>query len=159
MSKNETQSVANLFSVTEVELIYRNKRPRSERARITKSYDAFNILLNAWDFNKIELVEQFVLMLLDRNNTVLGISNISTGGVSSCIVDPKILFATALKAKASGIIMAHNHPSGNLHPSRADEALTNKMKEGGKLLDISVLDHMIITPQAYYSFADEGLLP
>lgn len=159
MNKNEAQNVSNLFSVTEVELIYRNKRPRSERARITKSFDAFNILLNAWDFNKIELVEQVYIVLHDRSNAVLGISNIATGGISACLVDPKIVFATALKAKASGIILAHNHPSGNTNPSNADRTLTEKFAHGCKILDLSFTDHMIITPQAYYSFADEGLLP
>lgn len=152
-------NLPNLFSVTEVELVYRNKKPLNERPKILQSKDAYNILLNAWDFNKIELVEQFLVMLLDRNNAVIGIANISTGGISSCIVDPKIIFATALKSKASGIIIAHNHPSGNLRPSNADENLTRKIVEGGKYLDITVMDHMIVTPHGYLSFADEGLIP
>ncbi len=156
---NKGHSIAqSLFAVTEVELIYKNKTSPKERVRISHSAQAYDILLNTWDFNKIELVEQFYIILLERNNAVLGVSNISTGGISACLVDPKILFATALKAKASGIILAHNHPSGNLKPSHADEKLTQKIKAGAELLDISVLDHMIISPQGYLSFADEGLL-
>lgn len=109
--------------------------------------------------NKIELLEQSMMLLLDRGNHCLGISKLATGGVSSCIVDPKVVFATALKSRASGIILAHNHPSGNLKPSSADENLTRKIAEGGRLLDISLLDHLIITPRGYYSFADEGFVP
>ncbi len=107
--------------------------------------------------NKIELVEQFMIVLLNRGNSCLGISNISTGGISACLVDPKIVFVTVLKARASSVILAHNHPSGNLKPSLADIELTKKLKEGGALLDVSVLDHLIVTPFSYYSFADDGL--
>lgn len=147
-----------MFAVTEVELVYRNKVRQADRLKIATAENAYDIFLSAWDRNKIDLVEQFLIMLIDRGNHVLGVSNISTGGISACLVDPKIVFATALKGKASGIIMAHNHPSGNLKPSNADIALTEKLKEGGKLLDIQVLDHLIVTPQTFYSFANEGLV-
>lgn len=89
----------------------------------------------------------------------MGVSNISTGGVSSCIVDPKIVFGLALKTRATGLILAHNHPSGNLEPSQADRRLTYQLQEAGKLLDISVLDHLIITPTDYNSFANMGYIP
>lgn len=151
-------SLPSLFAVTEIELIYRNKVSPKDRLKITHSDIAYNILLNNWDFNKIELVEQAYALLLDRSNAVLGIYNLSTGGISSCLIDPKILFAAALKAKASGVILAHNHPSGNTQPSQADKQLTEKIVQGSKFLDISFLDHMIITPQTYFSFADEGLM-
>lgn len=153
-----TISVQRMFAVTEVELVYRNKVRQADRLKIATAENAYDIFLSAWDRNKIDLVEQFLIMLIDRGNHVLGVSNISTGGISACLVDPKIVFATALKGKASGIIMAHNHPSGNLKPSNADIALTEKLKEGGKLLDIQVLDHLIVTPQTFYSFANEGLV-
>ena len=152
-------SVQNLFSITEVELVYRNKIQPKDRLKITRSSEAYNILLNAWDFNKIELVEQFYIVLLDRNNTVLGLSNISTGGVSACLVDPKIVFATVLKSKSSGFIMAHNHPSGNPNPSKADKDLTQRFVECAKFLDVTIPDHIIVTPREYFSFADEGLMP
>ena len=107
--------------------------------------------------NRIELVEQFKILLLDRSNSCLGISHISTGSISGCLVDPKIIFATVLKARASSVILAHNPPSGNLQPSQADIELTKKLKAGGALLDVAVLDHLIVTPFSYYSFADDGL--
>jgi DNA repair protein RadC len=89
---------------------------------------------------------------------VLGIYEVSTGGMTGTVADPKLIFAAALKGAACGIILAHNHPSNNLKPSISDEQLTTKIKEGGKLLDIKLLDHLIISSEGYYSFADEGLL-
>lgn len=148
-----------LFAVSEIELIYHNKLKPADRLKINDASTAYNILLTAWDMNKIELVEQFYIMVLDRNNACMGISNISTGGVSSCIVDPKIVFGIALKSRATGLILAHNHPSGNLNPSKADLEITEKLREGGKLLDISILDHLIVTPHSYHSFANDGFWP
>jgi len=149
----------SLFSVTEVELVYHNKVNPADRPQLTCSTQVYDVLLNAWDKNKIELLEQFSILLLDRSNNCLGVSHISTGGVSVCAVDPKIVFATALKARASALILAHNHPSGKLAPSEEDKRLTRRLKDGGDLLDIKVLDHLIITPRAYFSFADDGLMP
>lgn len=149
----------SLFSVTEVELVYRNKVNPCDRPKLTSSQHVYDVLLSAWDQNKIELMEQFSILLLDRSNHCLGVSLISTGGVSACAIDPKIIFATALKGRASALILAHNHPSGNLNPSPEDKRLTQKLVEGGKVLDISVLDHLIITPRGFRSFADEGLMP
>lgn len=144
--------------VAEVELIYKSKVKASERPQVKKSSDAYQILLKSWDENKLEFIEQFKVILLNRNNKVLGIYEASTGGVSGTIADAKLIFTAALKANASGIILSHNHPSGNLKPSQADIHLTNKLKEAGKLLDIQVLDHIIVTTEGYYSFADEGVL-
>lgn len=152
-------TLQSLFKVSEVEISYRNKIPYSERIQIVTSVTTHEILKQCWDENKLELVEQFKILLLDNQKNCLGISDISTGGTSACIVDPKIVFVTALKAKATAIILAHNHPSGNLLPSEADRMLTRKLAQGGKLLDIAVLDHLIVTSRNYYSFADDGLMP
>ena len=148
---------ATLFAVTEVELTYRNKMKPSDRLQVRSSANAYDIFMSVWNMNKIQLAEQFYLLLLDRGNRCLGISHVFTGGVSTCIVDPKIVFATALKANASSMILAHNHPSGNLQPSKADMTLTEKLKNGGEIMDIQVADHLIVSPDAYYSFSDEGL--
>ena len=119
---------------------------------ITSSEDAYKII-------KPELLdlayEEFWVLLLNRANQVIKKEKISSGGVSGTVADPKIIFNKALSELASGIILVHNHPSGNLRPSNADIMLTKKVKEGGKLLDINVLDHLIFTNQGYYSFADE----
>jgi len=144
--------------VSEVELVYRNKIPPADRPKIISSFDAYDILVNAWELNKIDLVEHFNILLLNKANHCIGFSHISSGGTSACLVDPKIVFATALKANASAIIAAHNHPSGNLKPSRADIALTEKLVAAGKMLDLPIMDHLIITPLKYYSFAEDGLI-
>lgn len=152
------QGNLSIFSVSEVELVYRNKIPPADRPKIISSFDAYDILVNAWELNKIDLVEHFNILLLNKANHCIGFSHISSGGTSACFVDPKIVFATALKANASSIIAAHNHPSGNLQPSRADIALTEKLVAAGKMLDLPVMDHLIITPLKYYSFAEDGLI-
>jgi DNA repair protein RadC len=149
---------ASFSRVAEIKLSYRSRVKASDRPKITCSTDCYNILLQSWDKGRIELVEQFKVMFLNRANQVLGILELSTGGIAGTVADPKLIFAAALKACASAIILCHNHPSGNLKPSAADLQLTKKVKEGGNLLDIAVLDHIILTNESYYSLADEGLL-
>src|SRR5690606_18084240 len=126
--------------VAEIKLSYRNKVKPCDRPKVTCSTDSYNVLKESWDTGKIEFVEQFKVLLLNRANRVLGLYEVSTGGVAGTVADPKLIFAAALKACASGIILCHNHPSGNLKPSAADLQLTKKMKQGGELLDIPVLD-------------------
>jgi DNA repair protein RadC len=144
--------------VAEVELVYKSKVKPSQRPQIQCSNDSYEVLLKTWDINKIELIEQFKILLLNTRQKVLGIHEISTGGISGCVADPRLIFASALKAGATGIILSHNHPSGSLNPSNADIQLTRKIAEGGKLLDIVVSDHLIISLESYYSFADEGMI-
>lgn len=129
-----------------------------EPVKIVSSKDAYEALLQSWDLDTLELQEEFKVLLLNRANQVLGVYHLSKGGVSGTVVDAKLLFATALKCMASSIVLGHNHPSGNLTPSVADTELTRKIKQAGELLDISVLDHLLITRNGYYSFADEGKL-
>lgn len=144
--------------VLEVELIYRSKVKASERPQIKSSKDAYRLALSAWDRDKIELFEQFKILLLNHSYKVLGIYEMSSGGISGTNVDLRLIFAAALKSNATGFIMIHNHPSGNTLPSEADRIITKKVKEAGILLDIAVLDHLIITAESYYSFADNGFL-
>lgn len=144
--------------VAEVELIYRNVVKPSQRPIVTDSKQVYSLLTSNWDENKIEFIEQFKILLLNTANKVLGIFEVSTGGVAGTVADPKLIFMAALGANASAIILSHNHPSGNLQPSPQDLSLTKKIAEGGKILDIRVLDHLIITTEGYYSFADEGVL-
>jgi DNA repair protein RadC len=144
------------WQVSEVELVYKSKVKASERPQVSTSKEVYELFKKYWDENKIEFVEQFKVLLLNRANRVLGIYEMSTGGVSGTIADPKLIFIAALKAAASHIILAHNHPSGNLKPSIQDKQLTQKIKDGGTLLEITVIDHLIISPEGYFSFADEG---
>lgn len=127
----------------------------NQKPKIAGSRDAYDIL-------KADLLdishEEFWIVLLNRANRVIKKSQISQGGVAGTVADPKIIFKLALEELASGIILAHNHPSGNLTASQADLDLTKKIKDAGKLLDIQVLDHIIVAGQKYFSFADEGLM-
>jgi DNA repair protein RadC len=109
--------------------------------------------------NTIELKEDFLLLLLNKANNILGWFKLSSGGTSGTVVDVKIVFMLALQANASSIILCHNHPSQNIQPSEADIRLTNRIKEAGTLMDVKVLDHLIIASNGtYFTFADEGLL-
>ena len=128
-----------------------------ENVKITDSNSAYRILIDNWDKDTIQLQEEFKVLLLNRANIVLGIYNLSKGGVSGTVVDIKLLLASALKANASSIIVAHNHPSGNLNPSESDKRLTRKIKEGAKFLDIALLDHLIVTKESFYSFSNDGI--
>lgn len=142
--------------VAEVELIYKSKVKRSMLPKITCPYDAYAILADNWDKYKIDYVEEFKVMMLNRANQVLCIYPLATGGTTSVTVDPKLIFTAALKSGAAVIIIAHNHPSGQLVPSAADKQLTAKVVQAGKLLDIPVVDHIIVTSEGYYSFSREG---
>lgn len=102
--------------------------------------------------------EEFRVIYLNRANKILANERISTGGITGTVADVKIIFKKALELLASSIILAHNHPSGNLTPSAADIQLTRKMRETGKIMEIDVLDHIIVTESGYYSFADNGTL-
>ncbi|GMQ31635.1 JAB domain-containing protein [Algoriphagus confluentis] len=147
-----------LGTVAEITIGYSSKVRASLRPKVTCSRQVYQVLLEFWNKDRIELVEDFHLMLLSRANRVLGICTISSGGTSGTVVDAKMVFATALKANASSMIVAHNHPSGNLGPSEQDRRLTQRLTEIGRALDLPVLDHVIVTLEGYYSFADEGEL-
>ena len=126
-----------------------------KRPQIRTSEDAHKIISSTI---KDLHYEEFWILLLNRSNEVIGKKEISKGGVSGTVVDAKLVFNEALRQFASSIILCHNHPSGNLKPSQADIDLTRKMKAAGKTLDISVLDHLIVSEKGFYSFADEGLM-
>lgn len=147
----------NLFNSTvdEVSLIYHNTVRPADRQKVTTSRDAFNLLRDIWN-DQIELYESFFVLFLNKANKVLGFRCISTGGVSGTVVDPKAVFQASLLMNASSIIVAHNHPSGLLTPSEADRKITEKLKSAGCFLEITVLDHLIVCDDSYYSFADEG---
>ena len=105
----------------------------------------------------IKKFEEGKIILLNQANRVLSLFSLSQGGITGTVMDPKLIFIAALKRGACNIILCHNHPSGNLKPSKSDEDLTSKVKAAGALLDIKVLDHIIISSEGYFSFADEGL--
>jgi DNA repair protein RadC len=146
------------YQVAEVELVYKSKVKASMRPVVASSAEMQQILMNLWHPGKMELVEEFKVLFLNRANRIMGVMDVSSGGITGTVADPRIILAAAVKCCAVNIILAHNHPSGNLKPSRADEQLTSKIKEAATFLDIGVLDHIIVSAEGYYSFADEGLL-
>ena len=149
----------NLFNsnLAEIEVRYKNKVKSSEMKKVVSSKDAEEILRNIWN-GEIDLREKFYMLLLNRANKVMGWYKVSEGGTTGTVADAKLIFSVALKALACSIILAHNHPSGNLQPSEADIKLTRRLKQAGDCLEISVLDHLILTTDGFYSFADEGMM-
>ncbi len=133
----------------------RKEASATKRERITTSKDAVDIfqpLLGDYTH------EEFWILFLNRANMIIGKQAVSSGGMSGTVVDPKIIFKAALDYKASSIVLCHNHPSGNIQPSEADTRLTKNIIAAGRVLEISVLDHIIVTQNSYYSFADEGMM-
>jgi len=151
-----TQGVMFNSTLAEIEISYKPKFKMSELPKVVTSGDAYVCLKDV--IPQMDYREYFYILCLNRNNRVLGYSQISVGGLSGTVADVRIIMQTALKANACSIIIAHNHPSGNLTPSEADKDITRKIRDAGKFLDIPVLDHVILTSESYFSFADEGLL-
>jgi len=146
----------DLNEISEITVSYSPKIKNSDRAIITSSQKVYDLVRNNW--SEISIREEMKVLFLNRANKALGIYELSKGGISGTVVDVRLLFAAALKSLACGIILIHNHPSGNLKPSDADIKITNKIREGAKLLDLTVYDHLIISDEGYYSFSDEGII-
>jgi DNA repair protein RadC len=142
-------------NVAEITVQYRpfvNHNPN-----ITSVIDAYDLLYDAFSQDTIALQEQFKVMYLNKSNTVIGIYNLSAGGIDSTVVDVRLVFAVGLKICATGMILSHNHPSGNLNPSHQDRLLTKRIREAAQLFQINLQDHIIIVPEKgkYYSFAED----
>lgn len=152
------QNERSLSRVSEVQLVYRNKVKAALRPRITASSEAYALLMQYWDQGRLELQEEFKVLLLNNALRVLGIYAGFAGGMDSTLADPRLIFVTALKARATGILVAHNHPSGKLKPSEPDFTLTKRLVSAGELLNIDVVDHLIVSADGFYSFMDEGVL-
>jgi DNA repair protein RadC len=146
------------YQVSELQVIYKQKFKPSDRPKINSSKESYNILIEGWNKGTIGFIEEFKILLLNRGHRVIGSFEVSSGGICGTIADPKVIFSVALKCCAVYIILAHNHPSGNLKPSQADIQMTQKLCSAGSILDISVLDHIILSTEGYYSFTDEGLI-
>ncbi|HEX8013722.1 MAG TPA: JAB domain-containing protein [Flavobacterium sp.] len=153
-----SRTVQNWNQVAEIQLVYKTKVKASERPFIKSSKTVYQLALQCWNPDTIEFFEEFKILLLNRSNKVLGMYEVSSGGIAGTSVDLRMIFAAALKSNAVSLIMIHNHPSGQLKPSEADKQITRKVREAGRVMDITLLDHLIITPEAYYSFVDDGAL-
>jgi DNA repair protein RadC len=147
-----------MFAIGEVYLGYNRRVKVADAMLVTTSESAAEVLRSVWDTDTLNLRESFKVLLLTRGNRAINVYHHSEGGVSGTISDIRLIMQSALLANASGIILAHNHPSGNRYPSEADRSVTAKLKDAANLFDITVLDHVIITEDSYLSLADEGLL-
>ncbi|RXM50008.1 MULTISPECIES: RadC family protein [unclassified Chryseobacterium] len=143
--------------VTELLVSYSNNNINPEQ-KISNSDDSYDIAMNLWNLNTIQIQEEVKVIFLNDALMVLGCYSLSKGGISSSIVDIRLILSVALKAIATGIILVHNHPTGNLKPSKADLDITKKLKSACDVMGINLLDHLIISKESYFSFSDEGLL-
>lgn len=154
---DQTSKLLKNHCVNEIQFRYSVGKPLDERKLIRTSNDAADLLKDIY-LDRIETCEEFWAILLDRGNRVKGCVRISTGGINGTVADPRMIFGIALRTLSSGLVLAHNHPSGQLRPSSEDIALTKKLREGAQLLDIVLQDHLIMTTEGYFSFADNGML-
>ncbi len=145
-----------ISEVSEIQVSY--KPNKNIDLKITTSFDAVQIIRKFWNEETIEMQEEVKVILLNNSNCVLGIYNLSKGGITSSLVDVRLVLSVALKCLAQGIILVHNHPSGNLKPSSSDLDIVKKLKDSCKIIDITLFDSIIITKESYMSFADDGLL-
>jgi DNA repair protein RadC len=144
--------------LSELKAVYKSRTKVSRRKSVRQPQDVVEYLRAVWNKDTLELVEEFVVLCLNGSHQVTGWVKVSTGGFNCAAVDPRVVFAVALQTASSAIIVAHNHPSGSLEPSEKDKVVTQQLREGGKLLGIALLDHIILTRDSSLSFASEGLL-
>ena len=146
------------WQVAEIKVIYQANPRAIAPVKVNSSNEAEQVFRANWS-NDIELVEEFNVLFLNRANYVKGILRLSRGGITGTVVDPRVMFASALKGLAVALIVAHNHPSGLIKPSSKDLELTRRLRDIGKIHDIEIVDHIILAPgSGFYSFADEGNL-
>jgi DNA repair protein RadC len=138
------------------EITLKYKSSGVKKTKITNSKDSYELLKQMYDDDTLEYCESSIVIYLNRANNSIGWQKISQGGITGTVVDVRMVLATALKCGATGIILSHNHPSGNLFPSDADDKLTKQIFEASKIMEIQLLDHLIITSEGYYSYADQG---
>lgn len=130
----------------------------SQLRQIRSTDDAAATFREVFDADRFEWTEEFVMLCLNRRNGVVGFYKVASGGIDRCSVDPRVILTVALNCGATQILIAHNHPSGSTKPSKSDEVMTAKIKTACDYLDIKLLDHIILTTDSFYSFADEGLI-
>ena len=141
--------------VAAMELGARRKAAEHFKLRIQSSKDVAEYLQAKLEHRRREV---FAVVYLNRGNRILSLETISEGGLTGTVADPRIILKKALEQDATALVLCHNHPSGNLTPSKADEQLTHKIKQAAALMDIQVLDHIIVSQEGYFSFADEGMI-
>lgn len=147
-----------MLSLPTIKLTYSSRIPAKERPTIKSSRDAYEILKGVYDQDTIEHVEHFYIICCNNAARCLGSKLISMGGVNQTVVDVKVVLQTALLCNATSIVLSHNHPSGNVTPSDHDKRITKQIIQASNTMGILVVDHIIMSADGYYSFADEGIL-
>lgn len=147
-----------MFAIGEVFLGYKTKVKVKDALVISNSELSNQLFREVWDSSQLTLRESFKAVFLNTSNRAVNFYSLSDGGVSGTVVDTRLLLQAAILSNASSIIICHNHPSGNLNPSEADRKVTKKVKEAALLFDIMLLDHIILTEDDYFSFADSGMM-
>jgi len=147
------------FTIQEMEVVYLPTKLTSNDEAISNSSGAYHVLRQLFNPSTISYQEECIVLYLNHASKIIGAQKLSKGGINGTIVDIRIILATALKSLSTAIILAHNHPSGKLEPSVADQNVTGRLNAACKLLDLALLDHIIIAPEnAYFSFTDNGLI-
>ncbi len=149
-----------LIPEIKVKVTYDKCIKKTDLFKISNSLDAYKVFSEQklFDVDTFDWTEEMLLLCLNRSNRVIGYYKMSKGGFSGTVADPKVIFTTALNCGASSVILAHNHPSGNLQPSESDINISKKVKSAGQLLEITLLDSMILADNNYKSLADDGYL-
>lgn len=144
------------MELTEILTSYKNKN--QDAVKVSSSVEVYNFILNHWDDDTLDIQENVKMLLLNSSNTILGVYDVSRGGINSTVIDLRLVLSVALKCLASSIILVHNHPSENINPSEQDREFTKKIKSACKFLEIQLFEHIIITRYDYFSFADNGYI-
>lgn len=144
------------WTLAEISISYKYKVGNTKSLKTIRGI--YTLVRSLWNIELIKLQEQFMVLYLNRSNKVIGYRLLNTGNMKNCPIDIKLLVSLALHCMASGVIIAHNHPSGNLQPSKSDEELTAHVKRALKLIDVKLLEHLIITETKYFSFNNEAML-
>lgn len=153
----KTQIKTNSLKACEVTLTYKTNVKPSERSKISNSKDAYELLITRfYPKDTIEHKEIVKTILLNKAHKVLGVINVSEGGIDSSIIDCRLVLQAAILANATSLILTHNHPSGNVNPSECDNRMTLELKKACDFMKISLLDHIIVTNESFFSYADEG---
>ena len=146
------------MEIPELQVSYNRSSGKFLSGTISSSFDVAEFIRNTIGKNEVELQEQFIVLYLSQANRVIGYYKHSKGSINATVADTRIILGTALKCACVAMIVAHNHPSGNLKPSNMDKELTIKIKEAASYLDIKLIDHIIVTQGGYYSFTEEGVI-
>jgi DNA repair protein RadC len=141
-----------------ISLSWDKKIKKSELTTCRNSADLYAVAKELFNKDTFDWTEEVLLICLNRANAVIGYTKVSSGGITGTVLDPRVVFAIALNCAATSIVVMHNHPSGNLKPSKGDEDITERIRVAGNALDIKLLDHLIVTDESYYSFRDDGMI-